>query len=564
MDQEATRDPKPSTHFVAEEIRADLASGKVDHVQTRWPPEPNGYMHIGHAKACWINFSLAEEFGGVCNLRMDDTNPEKEEMRFVEGFEEDIRWLGYSWGKLCYASDYFEQLYAYALQLIEMGKAFVCELTPEEMRAYRGNLKVPGRESPFRERPLEENRRLFEAMRAGEFPDGRRTLRAKIDMAAPNMNLRDPVLYRIKRMHHFRTGDTWCIYPSYDWAHGQSDSIEGVTHSLCSLEFEDHRPLYDWFIQTLGIFPSRQIEFARLNLTHTVMSKRYLRQLVEDGHVAGWDDPRMPTVRGMRRRGYTPASIRAFNEKVGVTKFVSKNEPALLEFCVRQDLEGQAARRMVVLDPLKVTITNFPAGEVKWFEGPNHPADANQGTRQVPLTREIYIEREDFLEDAPRKFFRLAPGREVRLRYCCYITCTEVVKDADGEIVELKATYDPESLGGSTPDGRKVKGTIHFASADPAHHVPLEARLYGPLFLSADPTDQPEGKTFLDDLNPDSLSIATAYGEPALTSVAVGETVQFERKGYFCLDPESDPAAGKFAFNRTVTLKDSHKPSKSS
>jgi glutaminyl-tRNA synthetase len=550
-----TADDKP-THFIAEAIREDLASGRFDRVHTRFPPEPNGYLHIGHAKAITIDFSMARAWGGRTNLRMDDTNPEKEDVEYIEAIQKDIRWLGYTWDHFCYASDYFEQLYAFAVRLIEKGLAYVDDLPAEEMRRYRGNLTEPGRESPYRDRSVAENLDLFARMRAGEFADGARVLRARIDMAHPNLNMRDPAMYRIKHAHHHRTGNDWCIYPTYDFAHGQSDSIEGITHSLCSLEFEDHRPLYNWFIEKLEIFPSRQIEFSRLNLTYTVMSKRLLRQLVEEGHVRGWDDPRLPTLCGLRRRGYTPAAIHAFLEKTGVTKFPGISEFELLEHCLRQDLEEKATRRMVVLDPLKVVITNFPEGETEWYAGPNHPADSSRGTREVPLTRELYIEKEDFMEDPPKKFFRLGPDREVRLRYACYITCREVVKNAVGEVVELRVEFDPESRGGSTPDGRKVKGTIHWVSA--TDNVPLEVRDYDKLFAVPAPTEAPPGGTFLDNLNPDSLRVTRAFGEPALRDAVVGESLQFERQGYYTADPESTAEA--LVFNRTVALKDGWKP----
>lgn len=545
-------------HFIHEIIDEELAAGKHRSVVTRFPPEPNGYLHIGHAKSICLNHGIARDYKGRFHLRFDDTNPTKEDTEYVDSIKEDVAWLGAEWGgNLFFASDYFEQLYEWALHLIDAGKAFVCELSPEEVREYRGTLKTPGRESPYRNRPVAENRRLFEAMRAGEFPDGAKVLRAKIDMAHPNMNMRDPVLYRIQHAHHHRTGDAWCIYPMYDFAHGQSDAIEGITHSICTLEFEEHRPLYNWFIENLPVpHKPRQIEFARLNLTHTVMSKRKLLQLVKEGHVAGWDDPRMPTISGLRRRGYTPAAIREFCARVGVAKRNNTIDLALLEFCLRQDLETIAPRRMAVLDPLKVTITNFPEGGVEWFPGPNNPGDPAMGERKVPLTREIYIEREDFLENPPKKFFRLAPGVEVRLRYACYITCTEVIKDAAGNITELKATFDPESRGGGTPDNRRVKGTIHWVSA--AENVPLEVRLYENLFTVPDPDDVEEGRTFLDYMNPASLTVVQAFGEPALKDTAPGERLQFERKGYFAPDPDS--RADRLVFNRSVDLRSSYKP----
>jgi len=542
------------SNFIREIIDADIASGKHSTIVTRFPPEPNGYLHIGHAKSICLNHGIARDYKGRFHLRFDDTNPVKEEMEYVESIMEDVKWLGADWGdNLFFASDYFEQLYDWAVHLIRTGKAYVCELSAEQIRDYRGTLTEPGRESPWRNRPMEESLDLFARMRAGEFPNGAKVLRARIDMAHPNLNMRDPVLYRIAHAHHHRTGDTWCIYPMYDFAHGQSDAIEGITHSICTLEFEHHRPLYDWFIDNLPVpHRPRQIEFARLNLTHTVMSKRKLLQLVKEGHVAGWDDPRMPTISGLRRRGYTPAAIRDFCDRIGVAKRENTIDLALLEFCLRQDLEAVATRRMAVLDPLKVVITNFPEEEMR-FNGPSHPADASFGEREVVLTREIYIEREDFMEDPPKKYFRLAPGQEVRLRYACYITCTGVVKDAAGNVTEVHAVYDPESLGGSTPDGRKVKGTIHWVSA--SVNVPLEVRLYEKLFTKADPEDVPEGETFLDYLNPDSLKVITAYGEPALAEARMGEHFQFERKGYFALDKDS--VAGALVFNRTVSLRDS-------
>jgi len=545
---------KPS-HFIRDAIQEDLNAKRFASVHTRFPPEPNGYLHIGHSKALSIVFGMAEEFGGQCNLRMDDTNPAKEDVMYVEAIKEDIRWLGYQWDHLCYTSDYFEQLFGFAIRLIEKGLAYVDDSTAEEMRLLRGSLNEPGKASPYRDRSIAENLDLFQRMRAGEFADGSRILRAKIDMAHPNLNMRDPAMYRIKRAHHDRTGDVWCIYPTYDFAHGQSDSIEEISHSLCSLEFEDHRPLYEWFIQNLEIFPSRQIEFSRLNLTYTVMSKRFCLELIESGVVSGWDDPRMSTIRGIRRRGYTPEAIRTFTEKVGVTKFTGKTEISLLEHCLRQDLEVRTDRRMAVLDPLKVTITNFPEDAVEWYDGPNHPADESRGMRKVALTKEIYIERDDFMENAPRKYFRLTEGREVRLRYACYITCTEVVKDADGAIVELKATFDPESRGGNTPDERKVKGTIHWVSA--TENIPLEVRVYDHLFTKENPHEYAEGGSLQDNLNPESLTVIRAFGEPALAEVKAEEKYQFERLGYYCVDTDTKPEA--IVFNRTVALKDGFK-----
>jgi len=536
---------------VAEDVKARKWAGKV---VTRFPPEPNGYMHIGHAKAFGIDFGVAEEFGGVCHLRFDDTNPTTEEVEYVQSIQEDVRWLGWDWGEhLYYASDYFQQMYDYAEQLIRDGKAYVDDLTAEEIREHRGTLTRPGRDSPYRERTPEENLDLFRRMRAGEFPDGARVLRAKIDMASPNLNLRDPVMYRILHATHHRQGDAWCIYPMYDWAHGLEDSIEGVTHSLCSLEFENHRPLYDWFLDQLPVHHPQQIEFARFNLTCTVMSKRMLRQLVEGGCVSGWDDPRMPTLGGMRRRGYTPEAIREFLQRVGVNKFVSTVDVALLEHCLRRDLNRRSPRVMGVLRPLRVVLDNYPEGRVEELEAINNPEDASAGTRPVPFSRILYIEREDFMEDPPRKFFRLAPGREVRLRYAYFITCREVVKDDAGEVVELHCTYDPATRGGDAPDGRKVKATLHWVSA--AHALDAEVRLYGHLFSKRDPTDVPEGADWKANVNPDSLETLTGCKlEPSLASAKAGDRVQFERMGYFCVDPDS--SADRLIFNRTVTLRD--------
>lgn len=542
-------------HFIRQIIEEDLASGKHAKVVTRFPPEPNGYLHIGHAKSICLNYGLAKAYGGAFHLRFDDTNPTREDTEYVESIKQDVRWLGADWGShLYFASDYFEQLYAWAEHLIQAGKAYVDDCSSEEIRRMRGTELEPGTESPYRNRSVAENLDLFRRMRAGEFPDGSRVLRARIDMASPNFNLRDPVLYRIAHAHHHRTGDAWCIYPMYDFAHGQSDAIEGITHSICTLEFEVHRPLYDWFLDNLPV-PARprQIEFARLNMTYTVMSKRKLLQLVKEGHVKGWDDPRMPTICGIRRRGYTPEALQEFAERVGVAKRNNTIDLALLEFCLRQDLEERAPRRMAVLDPLKVVITNLPQEARETYAGPNHPSRPEMGEREVVLTREIFIEREDFMEEPPRKYFRLAPGREVRLRYACYITCTGVVKDADGNITEVHAEMDPQSRGGSTPDNRKVKGTIHWVSA--SENVPIEARLYDNLFRCEDPEQFPEGGSFLDNLNPDSLSVVNAFGEPALAQAGVGERFQFERKGYFCVDPDS--SGGKLVVNRSVSLKDS-------
>ena len=539
--------------FIRDIIREDLAAGRTQSVVTRFPPEPNGYLHIGHAKSLCLNFGVAEDFGGRCNLRFDDTNPTKEEMAYIEAIQEDVRWLGFDWGPVPYfASDYFEQLYAWAEHLIEQGKAYVDDLSPEEIRAYRGTLTEPGKYSPYRDRPAAESLELFRQMRAGAFPNGARVLRAKIDMASGNMNLRDPVLYRILHAEHPRTGDAWCVYPTYDFAHGQSDAIEGVTHSLCTLEFEDHRPLYDWLIESLPV-PSRprQYEFARLNLSHTVLSKRRLIQLVEEGHVRGWDDPRMPTLAGLRRRGVPPAAIRDFARRIGVAKADNLVELAQLDACMRELLNKTAERRMAVLRPLKVVVENYAEGESELLEAVNNPEDPAAGTRQVPFGRELFIERDDFMEEPPKKFFRLAPGREVRLRYAYFITCREVVKDDAGEPVELRCTYDPATRGGDAPDGRKVKGTLHWVSA--AHAVPAEVRLYEPLFTR--PVPGAEGDV-LDDLNPDALQVLEDVQlEPALLEAVLGTPVQFERQGYFCLDHDS--TAERPVFNRTVGLRDS-------
>lgn len=540
--------------FIQEIMDQDKASGKYGgRVHTRFPPEPNGYLHVGHAKAICIDFGLADANGGLCNLRFDDTNPSKEEVEYVESIKEDIRWLGFDWGdRLFFASDYFGKLYEYAVELIKRGKAYVCDLTPDEIRQYRGTLTEPGRNSPYRDRSVEENLDLFRRMRKGEFADGARVLRAKIDMASPNIVMRDPVLYRILRVSHHRTGDTWCIYPTYDYAHPLSDAIEGITHSLCTLEFEEHRPFYDWLLSTLEIpQPPQQIEFARLNLTYTLTSKRKLRKLVDEGYVRGWDDPRMPTLSGLRRRGYTPESIRELCARIGVAKANSVVDLGLLEHCLREDLNRRALRFMAVLKPLKVVITNYPKGRVEEFETENNPEDPSAGTRTVHFSRVIYIERDDFMEDPPKKFFRLAPGREVRLKSAYYITCQDVVKDpATGEIVELRCTYDPLSRGGSTPDGRRVKGTIHFVSA--SHAVRAEVRLYDNLFLTEDPS---EGDDFLKNLNPNSLDVLTdCLIEPVLSNAKVGDRFQFLRHGYFCVDPDSTP--GRLVINRIVSLRD--------
>jgi glutaminyl-tRNA synthetase len=547
---------KPNRNFIQQIIDADRAAGKHGgRVHTRFPPEPNGYLHIGHAKSICLNYGLAQEYGGKFNLRFDDTNPTKEEQEYVDSIIDDVRWLGADWeDRLFYASDYFDQLYKWAIQLINEGRAYVCDLSADEVREFRGTLTQPGRNSPYRDRSVKENLDLFERMRNGEFPDGMRTLRAKIDMAHPNLNMRDPVMYRIKHAAHHRTSDKWCIYPSYDYTHGQSDSIEGITHSICTLEFENHRPLYDWFCEALRIHHPQQIEFARLNLTYTVMSKRKLLQLVQEKHVAGWDDPRMLTIRGLRRRGYTPEAIRAFCERIGVAKFNSTVEMAWLEDAIRDDLNVRAPRVMAILRPLKVVITNYPEGEVEGLDAANHPQDTAMGTRTVPFSRELYIEADDFMEDTPKKFFRLAPGREVRLRYAYFITCNEIVKDAIGNIAELRCTYDPATRGGNAPDGRKVKGTIHWVSA--SHGVTAEVRLYDHLFKTAFPDEAPEGRTFLDNINPDSLTvIRDAKLEPSLGAAEPNQHFQFERLGYFFTDPV-DSKPSRPVFNRTATLRD--------
>ena len=523
-------------------------------MQTRFPPEPNGYLHLGHAKSTYLNFGLAAEFGGKTNLRFDDTNPEKEEQEYVDSIIRDVHWLGYEWDGLYYASDYFGQLYDWAIELIKLGKAYVCDLSAEEVRQYRGTLTEPGKESPYRNRSVDENLDLFQRMRAGEFPDGARTLRAKIDMASPNLNLRDPLMYRILRATHHRTGDNWCIYPMYDYAHGQSDSIERITHSICTLEFEDHRPLYNWFIEQLGIFPSQQIEFDRLNVTYTLLSKRKLLQLVQEGHVTGWDDPRMPTISGIRRRGYTPEALRNFCAAIGASKTNGIIELAMLEHYVREDLNRRAHRAMAVLRPLKIVIDNYPEDKVEHLEVVNNPEDPSAGTREVPFARELYIEQDDFREDPPKKFFRLSPGREVRLRGGYFIKCAHVVKDATGAITEVHCTYDPETRSGNAPDGRKVKATIHWVSA--VHAVDAEVRLYENLFLSEDPNAVEAGKTFLDNLNPNSLEVVPICKlEPSLAKAEAGDRFQFERLGYFCVDP--DTTEELLVFNRTVQLRDS-------
>ena len=545
--------PKAS-NFIRDIIIADLGSNKFNgRVQTRFPPEPNGYLHLGHAKSTYLNFGLAAEFGGRTNLRFDDTNPEKEEQEYVDSIIRDVEWLGWKWDGLYYASDYFDQLYEWAIQLIKAGKAFVCDLSAEEVRQYRGSLTEPGKESPYRNRSAQENLDLFERMRAGEFPDGARTLRAKIDMASPNLNMRDPVMYRILRATHHRTGDKWCIYPMYDYAHGQSDSIEHITHSICTLEFEDHRPLYNWFIEQLGIFPSQQIEFDRLNVTYTLLSKRKLLQLVQEGHVSGWDDPRMPTISGIRRRGYTPESLRNFCAAIGASKTNGIIELGMLEHFVREDLNRRAPRVMAVLRPLKVIIDNYPEGKVEHLEVVNNPEDPSAGTRDVIFSRELYIEQDDFREDPPKKFFRLSPGSEVRLRGGYFIKCAHVIKDATGAITEVHCTCDPETRSGNAPDGRKVKATIHWVSAD--HAVDAEVRLYENLFLKEDPNAVEEGQTFLDNLNPNSLEILhNCKLERSLAKAEAGERFQFERLGYFCVDP--DTTSERLVFNRTVPLRD--------
>jgi glutaminyl-tRNA synthetase len=543
------------SNFVRDIILDDLKTGKFQgRVHTRFPPEPNGYLHIGHAKSINLNFGLAAEFGGKCNLRFDDTNPSKEETEYVDSIIRDVRWLGGDWeDRLFYASDYFPQLYAWAVQLIKADKAFVCDLSPEEVRKQRGTLTEPGQESPYRNRSIGESLDLFERMRAGEFPDGFRTLRAKVDMASPNLNLRDPVMYRILHAEHHRTGNQWCIYPMYDFAHGQSDSIEGVTHSICTLEFEDHRPLYDWYLDQLGVYHPQQIEFDRLNLTYTLLSKRKLLQLVQKGIVNGWDDPRMPTISGLRRRGYTPEAIRSFSQRIGVSKTNGVIELGLLEYCLREDLNKRVPRAMAVLRPLKIVIDNYPIGQQEEMEAVNNPEDASAGTRKVPFSRELYIEQDDFREVPPKQYYRLSPGKEVRLRYGYFITCTGVVKSEDGEVVEIHCTYDPQTRGGNAPDGRKVKSTIHWVSAE--HAVDAEVRLYDNLFTRENPNDDSEGLDFTAYLNPNSLEVISAAKlEPSLADSEPGSRCQFERLGYFVADLES--SKGKLVFNRTVGLRD--------
>jgi hypothetical protein len=540
-------------NFLEEVIEKDLESGRNGgRVLTRFPPEPNGYLHIGHAKSICINFGLAQRYGGETNLRFDDTNPTKEDVEYVDSIKEDIRWLGFRWARERYASDYFEQLYEWACKLIREGLAYVDDQTQEQLRDTRGTVTVPGANSPWRDRSVEENLDLFTRMRNGEFPDGSRVLRAKIDMGHPNMLMRDPILYRIIHATHHRTGDKWCIYPMYDFAHGQSDSIEGVTHSICTLEFDVHRPLYDWFIEKLGIFPSHQYEFARLNLTYTLMSKRRLLELVQTGVVSGWDDPRMPTICGLRRRGYTADAIKRFAEAVGVAKRDNVIDLSLLEFYLREDLNAKAQRRMAVLSPLKVVIENYPEGQEEWLDAVNNPERIEDGVRKIPFSRELFIERDDFMQDPPKKFFRLAPGREVRLRYAYFITCREAIVDERGEVVELRCTYDPATKGGDAPDGRKVKSTIHWVSAP--HAVKGKARLFDRLFMKSDPNEVEEGKTWKDNLNPESKLEVEIAMEPSLLEARVGEPLQFERLGYFAVDKDS--SGKEMVFNRSVTLKD--------
>jgi len=548
------QEEKSSVNFIRAIIDADLASGKHKEIQTRFPPEPNGYLHIGHAKSICLNFGLAKIYGGKCNLRFDDTNPEKEDVEYVDSIQDDIRWLGFKPDKVLYASSYFDQLYEWAVELIKKGKAFVCQQTLEEMRRDRGTATGAGKESPWRNRSVEENLELFERMKNGEFNEGEYMLRAKIDMAHPNVLLRDPVMYRIRKVNHHRTGNKWCIYPTYDFTHGQSDAIEGITHSICTLEFEAHRPLYEWFLEAIGIEKKpQQVEFARLNLTNTVMSKRFLKKLVDEKYVSGWDDPRMPTIAGIRRRGYTPEAVRDFAERVGVAKRNSTVSLALLEHCVREDLNKKAERFMGVLDPLKVVITNYPEGQTEQFEAVNNPEDENSATRLVPFSRELYIERKDFMEEPPAKFHRLAPGKEVRLRSAYYITCTEVIKNEDGSIKELHCTYDPATKGGWSSDGRKVKGTIHWVDAN--NCLNIEARIYENLFEMEDPFEVEEGHDFIENMNKNSLQIVDAYAENNLKNLEIGKQFQFERVGYFCIDKDTTPE--KIVVNRIVTLKDS-------
>jgi glutaminyl-tRNA synthetase len=544
-----------STDFIRTIINEHNANGRFGgRVHTRFPPEPNGYLHIGHAKSICLNFGIARDYGGKCNLRFDDTNPTKEEQEYVDSIMDDVRWLGFEWDGLYYASDYFQQLYDWAVQMIKDGKAYVCDLTADQMREYRGTLTEPGKNSPYRDRSVAENLDLFERMKAGEFPDGSRTLRAKIDMASPNLNMRDPAMYRILHASHHRSGDKWCIYPMYDYTHGQSDSLEKITHSICTLEFENHRPLYDWYLDAIGIYKPQQIEFARLNLTYTVMSKRKLLELVRDGYVTGWNDPRMPTIAGIRRRGYTPEAMRNFCAQIGVSKYDGVIGVNVLENAVREDLNKRAPRVMAVLNPLKVVITNYPEGQVDMLEAVNNPEDPSAGTRQVPFSREIYVDQDDFREVPPKKYYRLAPGQEVRLRWGYFIRCTDVVKDAAGNVVELRCTYDPATRGGNAPDGRKVQGTIHWVSA--AHALSAEVRLYDHLFKVPDPEEVPKGVDYKTNLNPESLVVLRdAKLEPSLAAAKPGERFQFERVGYFCVDTvDSQPGAP--IFNRTVSLRD--------
>ena len=553
----SAEEAEKSLDFIRSRVKEDKANAKNDgRIHTRFPPEPNGYLHLGHAKSICLNFGIAKEFGGVCNLRLDDTNPVAEKTEYAEAIKEDVRWLGFDWDdRLFHASDYFDQLFEWAKKLIEDGKAYVCDLSFEEMRKLRGNLTEPGENSPFRDRSVQENLELFTKMKKGEFPDGDKTLRAKIDMSSPNLNLRDPVIYRIIHKEHPKTGDTWKIYPSYDFAHGQSDSIEGVTHSLCTLEFEHHRPLYDWFCENLDIHHPQQIEFARLNLTYVVMSKRKMLRLVEEGHVSGWDDPRMPTLQGMRRRGFSPQSILNFSERVGVAKRENVIEVELLEHCLRQDLNKTAQRRLGVLNPLKLTIENYPDGQSEEIDAVNNPEDSNAGTRKVPFSRNIFIDRNDFMEDPPKKYFRLAPGKEVRLKYAYYVTCKEVIKDNNGEITEIICNYDPDSKGGDTSDGRKVKGTIQWVDAKTA--IPTKVRLYDRLFSVPNPEDVSDGVDFTENINPDSLhTLETCLTESNLKEIKIGSPFQLERIGYFCKDPDSD-SESQLILNRTVALRDS-------
>lgn len=550
------REFKTPPNFIKDIIDEDLKMGKFgDRVHTRFPPEPNGFLHIGHAKSICLNFGLAQDYSGLCNLRMDDTNPSTEDEAYVRAIKEDVKWLGFDWGdRFYYASDYFDKLYEYAIDLIKKGKAYVDSLSQDEIRQYRGTLTEPGKESPYRNRSIEENLNLFERMRNGEFPDGSHVLRAKIDMAHPNLNMRDPVMYRIRHVRHYRTGDKWCIYPTYDFAHCISDSLEGITHSICTLEFEDHRPLYDWFLDELAIYHPKQIEFARLNLTYTVLSKRYLSILVKEGYVSGWDDPRMPTIRGLRRRGYTPESIKDFCERIGVAKRNSVVDVALLEHCIREDLNKRAPRAMAVLKPLKLIIVNYPEGQVEELDAVNNPEDPSMGTRKIPFSKELYIERDDFRENPPKDYYRLAPGREVRLRYGYYVTCVDYIKDGSGNVVEVHCTYDPQTKGGWSPDGRKVKGTIHWVSA--RHARPVEVRLYDHLFTREDMTNLEEGEDFRQYINPKSLEVLyPCYVEPSLANAPPESRYQFERLGYFSVDPV-DSTGERLVFNRIVTLKD--------